>query len=118
MRRDIGERYDEFLTRLAQALGISDWNGRTTHLYRTGGLRRTHLRGHANILKRLLVHIGGFNLGLFMRTVIGIGTTKPPGSASALLAILGALSTRWWSFGTAFRLLAAIHPSRLRNGRR
>ena len=32
------------------------------HLYNTGGMRRTHLRGHANILKRLLVHTGAFNL--------------------------------------------------------
>jgi hypothetical protein len=29
------------------------------HLYDTGGMRRTHLRGHANILKRLLIHAGG-----------------------------------------------------------
>ena len=27
------------------------------HLYETGGLRRTHVRGHANILKRVLVHV-------------------------------------------------------------
>jgi len=27
------------------------------HCYETGGMRRTHLRGHANILKRLLVHV-------------------------------------------------------------
>jgi hypothetical protein len=26
------------------------------HLYETGGMRRTHLRGHPNILKRLLIH--------------------------------------------------------------
>ena len=38
------------------------------HLYETGRMRRTHLRGHTNILKRLFVHIGGFNLGLLMRT--------------------------------------------------
>jgi hypothetical protein len=25
------------------------------HLYDTGGMRRTHLRGHTNILKRLLI---------------------------------------------------------------
>ena len=37
------------------------------HLYETGGMRRTHLRGHDNILKRLLIHAGGFNLGLVMR---------------------------------------------------
>ena len=34
------------------------------HLFETGRLRRTHLRGHPNILKRLLVHVGAFNLGL------------------------------------------------------
>ena len=28
------------------------------HLYDTGGMRRTHLRGHTNILKRLLIHAG------------------------------------------------------------
>jgi transposase len=46
------------------------------HLYDTGGLRRTHLRGHANILKRLLVHAGGFNLGLLMRGLLGVGTPR------------------------------------------
>ena len=34
------------------------------HLYETGAMRRTHL---ANILKRLLIHGSGFNLGLAMR---------------------------------------------------
>jgi transposase len=34
------------------------------HLYDTGGMRRTHLRGHSNILKRVLIHAGAFNLGL------------------------------------------------------
>ena len=33
------------------------------HLYETGGMRRTHLRGHRNILKRLLIHAGGFTGG-------------------------------------------------------
>ena len=42
------------------------------HLYDTGGMRRTHLRGHTNILKRLLIHAGGFNLGLVMRHLIGL----------------------------------------------
>jgi transposase len=46
------------------------------HLYETGGMRRTHLRGHANIWKRLLIHVGGFNLGLLMRTLVGIGTPR------------------------------------------
>ena len=46
------------------------------HLYETGGMRRTHLRGHENILKRLIVHAAGFNLGLLLRSVIGIGKPR------------------------------------------
>ena len=33
------------------------------HLYETGAMRRAHLRGHTNILKRVLVHTGGFKPG-------------------------------------------------------
>jgi transposase len=46
------------------------------HVYDTGGLRRVHLRGHPNILKRLIVHAGAFNLGLLMRHVFGRGTPR------------------------------------------
>ena len=46
------------------------------HMYDTGGLRRTHLRGHQNILKRLLVHAGAFNLGILMRKTFGRGTPR------------------------------------------
>jgi transposase len=45
-------------------------------MYETGGLRRTHLRGHQNILKRLLVHAGAFNLGILMRKMFGHGTPR------------------------------------------
>ena len=63
------------------------------HLYETGGMRRTHLRGHDNILKRLLVHAGGFNLGLWMRTVFGIGT--PRGLQGRVVALIAVLLTVW-----------------------
>ena len=46
------------------------------HVYDTGGLLRLHLRGHPNILKRLIVHAGAFNLGLLMRHVFGRGTPR------------------------------------------
>ena len=46
------------------------------HVYDTGGMRRTHLRGHRNILKRLLVHASAFNLGLLMRQLCGRGTPR------------------------------------------
>ena len=66
------------------------------HLYDTGGMRRTHLRGHANILKRLLVHTGACNLGLLMRTLIGVGTPRGlQGRVAAVLALVLALWTRF-----------------------
>jgi transposase len=46
------------------------------HMYETGGMRRTHLRGHENILKRLVVHAGAFNLSLIMRRQLGVGTPR------------------------------------------
>jgi transposase len=46
------------------------------HCYETGGMRRVHLRGHENILKRLLVHVAGFNLSLVLRLMIGKGTPR------------------------------------------
>jgi len=46
------------------------------HYLEAGGMRRTHLRKHGNILKRLLVHVAGFNLGILMRKLIGKGTPK------------------------------------------
>jgi len=46
------------------------------HYLEAGGMRRTHLRRHGNILKRLLVHVAGFNLGILMRDLIGRGTPR------------------------------------------
>ena len=59
------------------------------HLYDTGGMRRTHLRGHTNILKRVLIHAGGFNLGLVMRQLIGVGT--PRGLQGRLATVIATL---------------------------
>jgi transposase len=59
------------------------------HLYDTGGMRRTHLRGHKNILKRLLIHAGGFNLGLLVRGILGVGT--PRGLQGRLATVLATL---------------------------
>ena len=59
------------------------------HLYETGGIRRVHLRGHTNVRKRLLIHAAGFNLGLLMRQLIGVGT--PRGLHGRLIAIMATL---------------------------
>jgi len=46
------------------------------HCFETGGMRRTHLRTHENILKRLLIHTAGFNLARVMEKLIGIGKPR------------------------------------------
>ena len=46
------------------------------HCYETGGMRRCHLRGRENILKRQLIHVGAFNLSLVMRKLLGAGTPR------------------------------------------
>ena len=71
------------------------------HLYETGGMRRTHLRGHTNILKRLLVHSGGFNLGLLMRTLIGVGT--PRGLQGRLAPLTAAFLVLWTQLADVWR---------------
>jgi len=90
------------------------------HCYETGGMRRTHLRGHPNILKRLLIHVAGFNLGLVMRSLIGIGKPRrvQDGLGAALLAVLdsirsllGSLWRHWrkfWRSATASELKTAL----------
>jgi transposase len=84
------------------------------HLYDTGGMRRTYLRGHTNILKRLLIHAGGFNLGLLMRHLLGIGT--PRGLQDRLATVMAALllllgATRRWlvAIFAWHPLMAAVH---------
>ena len=80
-RRIAGERGQQLMRRRGELLERPN-----AHLYDTGGMRRTHLRGHGNILKRLLVHVAAGNLGLWMRTLTGIGT--PRGLQGRLAAAL------------------------------
>ena len=37
-------------------------------------MRPVHLRGRQNIIKRLLIHVAGFNLSLVLRLMTGKGT--------------------------------------------
>lgn len=58
------------------------------HCLETGAMRRVHLRGRANILKRYLVHVAGFNLSLVMRQIFGTGTPRGLRGCFATLAAL------------------------------
>lgn len=70
-RRITGEHGKELLRQRGELLERS-----FAHAYETGGMRRLHLRGRQNILKRVLIHIGGFNLSLVMRELLGKGTPR------------------------------------------
>jgi transposase len=85
-RRIRGERGKALMRKRGEVLERS-----FAHSYETGAMRRTHLRGHTKILKRLLVHVCGFNLGLVMRKLLGVGTPRglQDMAAGALSALFG-----------------------------
>jgi len=83
------------------------------HVYDTGGMRRTHLRGHTNILKRLLIHAGGFNLGLVMRHLIGVGTPRGlqgrlGGVLATVVVLITAVPRRLTAIVVAHRRIAVM----------
>jgi transposase len=68
-RRIRGERGKRLLRQRGELVERS-----FAHMYETGGMRRTHLRDQDNIIKRLLIPAGAFNLSLVMRKLSGCGT--------------------------------------------
>src|SRR5213594_3616047 len=91
-RRIRGERGKRLLRQRGEKIERS-----FAHLYETGGMRRVHLRRHPNILKRLLVHVAAFNLGLVMRQLLGCGTPRGLQGCplDLLLALLRLLTDVW-----------------------
>jgi len=89
------------------------------HLYETGAMRRVYLRGHQNILKRILLHAAALNLGLLMRTLFGVGTPRSlQGRALALFVVVWSLirllETFWARLRSWYRPLTsslALHTS-------
>jgi len=64
------------------------------HMYETGAMRRVHLRGQGNILKRLLVHGAAFNLSLLLRKSFGVGKPRQ---------LQGRSISLFWHFWSLFR---------------
>jgi transposase len=78
------------------------------HGYETGAMRRTHLKRRDNITKRLLIHIGGFNLALVMRQLTGIGKPRRlQGLAGLFSSMFGLIWTLWNALGTHVRPIGA-----------
>jgi len=96
-RRIRGERGKRLMRKRGELIERS-----LAHAYETGGMRRTHLRRHDNIAKRLLVHVGGFNLGLVMRKLTGFG--KPRRLQGLFASFFSVILTLW-------KLTAAIRTT-------
>ena len=97
-RRIRGERGKRLMRKRGELIERS-----FAHGYETGGMRRLHLKHRENIYKRLLVHMGGFNLGLVMRKLLGMGKPRRwQGLFSPIFALVSAL----------WRLLAALWSER------
>ena len=87
------------------------------HAYETGGMRRVHLRGHPNILKRVLVHAMGFNLALVLRTRFGAGKPRAwadLAAAGAALQRLGHVLVQVWRH-VQILVLGSHRPRRFRH---
>lgn len=96
-RRVRGKRGKRLLRQRGEKL--ERWN---EHLYDRGGMRRVHLRGRTNILKRLVVHAGAANLSLLMRKMFGVGTPRTLQSRiramfSTITAVRRLLRPQWRS---------------------
>jgi len=79
------------------------------HLYETGGMRRVHLQGRKNILKRLLVHGAAFNLSLILRKNLGVG--KPRRLQGLCLQVVKLLRREFAWFGAIRRRWRGLHST-------
>ena len=68
------------------------------HVCETGGGRRTWLRGLANVTKRYVVQVAGYNLGLLMRKLFGMGKPRVLQGAGGW----GVGVVLWWYWLSAF----------------
>lgn len=75
------------------------------HMYETGGMRRLWVRGRDNVLKRLLLQAGGFNLALVMRKILGAG--KPRQLQGVHSDLISALICFFGAVWAAIRLLCS-----------
>ncbi len=67
------------------------------HVCETGGGRRTWLRGLENVTKRYVVQVAGYNLGLLMRKLFGVGKPRTLQGAGGL--VVGLVACWHWLLG-------------------
>jgi transposase len=81
-RRRVKRKYGKSLLRRRAELVERSF----AHCYETGGMRRCTLHGRKNILKRLLIHVGAFNISLVLRKMLGAGKPRALKNRAAGLA--------------------------------
>ena len=80
------------------------------HLYGSGGMRRLQVRGHENVLKRLLIQVSAFNLGMLMRQSLGVGT--PRGLQGRICALMLLILSLFKRLKGLFGLIPAAWPEK------
>lgn len=73
------------------------------HCYETGAMRRMHVRGTDNVLKRVLVQAAAFNIGLLLRKLSGWGK---PRQAQGRFSFIQALLFAILAVHAAFRVVS------------
>jgi hypothetical protein len=87
-------------------------------VHETGALRRTHPRRHENILKRLLMRVGAFNLNLAFRHSTGFGASRGlhdgqrKAGKTVRVVNVGALQTRGQVLLSRVRSWSRPHPQK------
>jgi transposase len=69
------------------------------HVCETGGGRRTWLRGLADVTKRYAVQVAGFNLGVLMRKMFGVGKPRVLQGADGLVVGVVGWLQEWSTAG-------------------
>jgi|SRR5579884_548113 len=70
------------------------------HVCETGGGRRTWLRGQEKVAKRYLIQVAGYNLGVLMRKLFGVGKPRRLQGEGG-----GAVGMLFWLYGLATALV-------------
>ena len=104
-RRIRGERGQRLLRQRGERLERP-----CAHLYGSGGMRRLQVRGHENVLKRLLIQVSAFNLGMLMRQSLGVGT--PRGLQGRICALMLLILSLFKRLKGLFGLIPAAWPEK------
>ena len=76
-------------------------------------MRRLHVRGRENVLKRLLIQVSAFNLGMLMRQDLGVGT--PRGLQGRICLVLLLMSSLWKRLQGLFGLIPPAQTKKSRS---